>query len=149
MMKHNDHLDPLDPIERALLTLDDAEHAGLFRRTSVSADELLRASGGMGTSGLPKWALRLVPLAASVLLAVGLGGWMFQRELARVRDAQGDASTIVVAAVSQSDWSAFHKSFTGPKGTRTAVVGDHDLDADGDVDIADFSKYQLALARMP
>ena len=149
MMKHTGNLDQLDPIERALWTLDDAEHSGLFQRTSVSADELMRTSGDMGLFGLPKWSLRLVPLAASVLLAVGLGGWMFKRELSRVRDARGDASTIVVAAVSQSNWSAFHKSFTGPKGAQTAVVDDHDLDADGDVDIADFSKYQLALASMP
>jgi hypothetical protein len=146
MMKHKEHL---DPIELALLDLEVAEQAGLFQRTSVSADELMQAAGGASATGLPKWARRMVPLAASVLLAVGLGGWMFQRELARVRDGRGDVSTIVVAAAPHPDWSAFHKSFTGPKGAQTAVIDDHDLDADGDVDIADFSKYQLALASTP
>lgn len=143
------HTEQLDPIELALLDLDRAEQAGLFQRTSVSADELMRASGALGFLGLPKWALRVVPLAASVLLAVGVGSWMFQRELARVRDAQSGALTIIDAAVPQSDWSAFHESFTGPKGAQATAVGDYDYDSDGDVDIADFSKYQLALARMP
>ena len=118
----------LDPIESAWTELKQAETAGVFARTCVDTRGLvctpIRANYPRQTQRA--W-LRLLPVAAGLGLAVALWGWM-----SRPGQVAGHA--------------AFSDCFGGPTAGTMTVCREHDYDTDGDVDLADFSAYQLAFA---
>lgn len=133
----------LDPVEEALLQLDAAEEAGLFRRSRVDTKRLLIRSA----ASKPGWfGARLAAAAAVVVLAVGAWSWMYHARMAELSQRVGVTDVVAEAPVASP--GEFYKCFDGPTGALRASCRDHDYDADGDVDLADFSAYQLAYAGM-
>ncbi|MGB2985611.1 MAG: hypothetical protein WBE26_06980, partial [Phycisphaerae bacterium] len=65
----------LDWIEEALLELDAADKAQLFRRTRLDTHRLVTQPAPAAPGGIRRVALRLLPVAAAVAVAIGLWGW--------------------------------------------------------------------------
>jgi hypothetical protein len=130
-----DDREQLDVIETALLELEAADAAGAFERTSVDGRSILAVGPDAARTTLSarrralRVVLRSLPVAAALALVVGVWGWMFSAELSRI-----------------SGQVNFQKCFGGPTSARMTECSEHDYDADGDVDLADFSAYQLAFA---
>lgn len=129
-------------IESALAELSAAESAGVFSQTPVDVTVLVNA-GAEPTPIL----LRLRPAhwlsaAAVFLLAMGVWSMMFHRELSDIRSQRAYIAALVQAA----DYGAFHRCIQGPVGSLVNPCDDHDYDADGDVDLADFRRFQIAYA---
>ncbi len=143
-MKSEQH--DIDPIETALSELDAAKRAGVFRRTPVELRDLQHAHA-TASDARPQWlTLKLWPVAAAILLAIGVSSWMFAGELAELRRQSRMAST-ANPAMTGGAYVAFNTCFNGPRtGRDNADCGGQDYDADGDVDLADFRSYQLAYA---
>jgi hypothetical protein len=114
----------LDPVERTLRDLQGAERAGVFRPTRVDARALLQEPARTGST---VFLLRRIAVAAVILVAVSVWGWGVMRQN-------------TAAAVTFSDCVA------GPSDTLVSGCDTYDYDADGDVDLADISSYQLAYA---
>ena len=131
-----------DPIEGALEELCAAERAGVFARTCVDTSTLVSAPVRLAGRRL---ALRLVPLAAAVVLAVGAGSWMFMAELGTVRHRVDMAST-PANTPQDSRTATLAECLAGPRELMATGCGRLDYDSDGDVDLADVSAYQLAYA---
>ena len=129
-----------DPIEGSLEELRAAEQAGVFGRTRVDTSTLV--SGLVPLAGR-RLALFLVPLAAAVVLAVGVGSWMFMAELGAVRHRVQMAAALANPP-QDSRTASLAQCLAGPRELVEAVCGQHDYDSDGDVDLADVSAYQLA-----
>ncbi len=135
----------LDPVEEALLELQDADRARLFRRTRVDEARLVADPVTARSSGSRRGAIRLLPVAAALVMAIGVWSWMFSAEFAETRRAQ-DASPTLLADASTPDPGSFHKCFAGPTAGTSSSCQELDYDSDGDVDLADFGAYQLAYA---
>ena len=135
----------LDPVETALLELQDADRARLFRRTRVDEARLVAGRVPAQSSGSRRVAMRFLPVAAALAMAIGVWSWMFSTELAETRRAQ-DASPTLLADASTPDPGSFHKCFAGPTAGTSSSCQELDYDSDGDVDLADFGAYQLAYA---
>ncbi len=130
----------LDPIEEALLELNAAEKARLFRQSRVDAKRLVAKPVPTGW----RWrTLRLVSAAAVIAAAVGMWSWLYGLQWSQLRERTG---TSVVVESSPADPGRFQECFHGPTGAIRSSCGECDYDADGDVDLADFSAYQLAYA---
>ena len=136
----------LDPIEDAIAELNAAERAGVFNRSPIEAHELLAADRVPDWARSPRALLRLWPVAAVVGLAAVVWSWMFYAEITDLRQR-----SMLLANASRShaaeEYAPFNTCFRGPRGQ--SVGGDcrpHDLDTDGDVDLADFRNFQLAYA---
>ena len=118
----------LDPVEEALLELDATERAHLFKLTSADTRRLLESPTGQASTGSRRIALRWLPVAAAVVIAVGVWSWAFRVEpLASARATISDC-------------------LTGPDEVVAVTCRGYDSDADGDVDLADFHSYQVAFA---
>jgi hypothetical protein len=118
-------------LESSLLELRQAENAGVFRPTRVDARQLMR-------SGPPRRLAIRWAAAAALLLAVGtVWTTMFYMNLTKLRDGRGGGA---LASVSITDCLA------GPRGSQPGHCLAYDLDADGDVDLADLGSFQLAYA---
>lgn len=139
----NNGREKLDPVEEALLELDAAEKAGLFRRSRVETRRLLRRPG---PSKLVWFGVRLVPAAAAVAIAVGAWSWMYRARMAELTGRIGVTDVVAEAPVVSP--GEFYECFDGPKGALRLSCRNNDYDADGDVDLADFGAYQLAYAGM-
>jgi hypothetical protein len=135
----------LDPVEEALLELQDMDRARLFRRTQVDEARLVAGRVTAQSSGSRRVTMRLVPVAAALVMAIGVWSWMFSAELAETRRAQ-DASPVLVADATAPDPGSFHRCFAGPTAGTSSSCQELDYDSDGDVDLADFGAYQLAYA---
>lgn len=136
----------LDPVEDALLAHDDADRAGVFRVTPVNADDLF---GGPVVVRSPRLVFRAgVAVAATIVLAVGVWSWLFQMELSRLRSAAitGNSVALQSDALPVRCDACISECVTGPVPNKPADCDRYDYDADGDVDLADFSRYQLAYA---
>ena len=134
----------LDAVEDALLELDAAEKASVFQRTELDAGWLLTAGVQPQRSGSRWVALRILAAAASVAIAVGLLSSTFTSE----RDEMRPLGRVAKAPVEAYDGGegGFYGCFGGPNEGVLTDCRAHDYDADGDVDLADFSAFQLALA---
>ena len=136
----------LDPIEDAIAELHAAERAGVFNRSPIEAHELLTADPAPNWARSPRALLRLWPVAAVVGLAAVVWSGMFYAQITELQERTmllANASRIHAAEA----YAPFNTCFRGPRGQ--SVGGDcrpHDLDADGDVDLADFRNFQLAYA---
>ncbi len=131
-----------DPIEGALEELRSAEQAGVFGKTSVDTSTLVSAPVRLAGRRL---ALRLAPLAAAVVLAVGLGSWMFMAELGTVRH-RAEMASAPANTRQDSHAATLAECLAGPREVVATACGQVDYDSDGDVDLADVSAYQLAFA---
>jgi len=135
----------LDPVEEALLELQDVDRARLFHRTQVDEARLLASRVTAQAAGSRRVAMRLLPVAAALVMAIGVWSWMFRAELAESRRAQ-QASPVLAAHAQAPDPGSFHKCFAGPTTGAASSCQELDYDSDGDVDLADFGAYQLAYA---
>jgi hypothetical protein len=125
-------------IEEALLELSEAEEARLFHRTPIKADALLRRRSGRSPLRV---VLRTLSAAAALALVVGLWSWT-----SHLGGGRSDGQGGLVAQLPAVSPGAFHECFAGPTGVLPVSCRDHDSDADGDVDLADFGAYQLAFS---
>ena len=134
----------LNPIELGLVELKSAEQANLFEQTKINPHDLLIAS----TQITPIW--RRLPIglitsaAASVILAVGIGGYMFYSEIDSLRQQQTSQHYAVQTSVDQSDCDGdFFECVAGPSQIVMSNCIRFDYDLDGDVDLTDIKTYQL------
>jgi hypothetical protein len=128
-----------------MLKLEDVERAGVFSRSPVQADELLRDSSEISPANPVRLIRRLVPLAAAAaVVAVALCGWMFGGGFAGrvgsgpVTDATPDSGSGKAGTI--------QACMAGPTQTLQPGCDAFDFDSDGSVTLADFGAYQLAYA---
>ena len=133
-----DQGEQLDPMEQGLKEMRAADSAGVFRTTGVDAHALLRHAPDSSPAHSRIFAVRRLAVAAAVLIAVSVFGWVFSRQGAETPSQF--IGTELVAAASFSDCVA------GPADAAVAGCDPYDYDADGDVDLADISSHQLAYA---
>ncbi len=136
----SDRPDQLDPLEAALHEAELAERAGVFRATRLDAPSLALQAGSDGPRrrrGMLRWAA----VAALVVITVSVWGGMFASQIAQLR-ARSRGTTILQVASAESISSCL----AGPAEALSAACRAFDYDADGDVDMADVSSYQLAYA---
>jgi len=136
----------LDPIERALLAHEAAEREGVFRATPVD----VRAFVAPGArAGAPFPMVRAgVAVAATVVMAVGVWSWLFRTELDHLRSSSSQGTTVAMRSNEAQERcdACIADCVTGPKPDQPVDCDRYDYDADGDVDLADFGRYQLAYA---
>ncbi len=135
----------LDPVEDALVDLDAAAGAGVFRRTPVDGRNLLRPSPLSGWVQKRRVAVRFVSVAAVLALAVGVWGWMFSSELDQLR--RNKASLAGAPGVTQPAEKTFTECMDGPSDVALELAcQSHDHNDDGRIDLRDYSAVQLAYA---
>ena len=135
----------LDSIEAALLELDAAERAGLFEPTRLDSGMLLTADVGGRDTGHGRRTLRWLSIASAAAVVLFVWGSMFSAQLDSLRKSDRVADASLVDANSGCDGSFVH-CFSGPTQLVLAGCVSHDYDADGDVDLADFSTFQRGCA---
>ncbi len=132
----------LDGVEDAMLELTAARQAGLFSQTRVNADLLLRQPAAPSRL---RGLFRLMPVAAALAMAVGVGSWMFNGQPA-VSPMAGVVVPVADSAENPCDGRFLH-CFSGPSEVVLASCNVHDYDLDGDVDLADFGTFQARCVR--
>lgn len=132
--------DGLEPIEEAMLELRDAEAAGVFGRTPVDVGAVLLRDGARATARfrMGRWRAVGMPLAACVVLAVGVAGGVFKSQLGHRGVGAGAGGGMVPGASGVDFATCLH----GPGVSVAGACRAHDYDADGDVDLLDFRSYQ-------
>lgn len=142
----DDH-QPLDAIEERLRDLRAAEDAGVFSHTRVNPASLVREAMPTPTPLVYRVRpVRWVQLAAAIGIAAVVWTWMYASLIGNVREGK---SAIVADASSTTSvgWDgSFTACLTGPADGLPQQCRDYDLDADGDVDLADYGAVQLAYA---
>lgn len=134
----------LDPIERALLELRDMETCRVESRTPLDESVLSRPIGVSSAFRMLRWS-RVAAVLGIVAVSWGV---MFSFEISSVRtnsQTSNATSDQTPAPDLENCGGAFVRQFTGPVG---AMASSHsfqgyDYDGDGDVDLADFQKFQL------
>jgi len=141
----NDHQNPLDPIELALQELKSAEQAHLFDRTKINTRDMLQTGSDLS------FTMRRIPMgmitsaAATVILAVGIGSYLFYHEIESLRDQRDTTARTVSTNTPSNDCDGdFFECVTGPSQFVMVECDRFDYDLDGDVDLTDFSTYQLS-----
>ena len=145
-MTHDaDHRDLVEDLWRES---EEARRAGVFNRTPIDPAKLvtLHPASQIGASWLTgrRW------LAAAAALALVAGAWtvLFRMEFDSLRK-RADAAAKMASVARATFATQFTNCLEGPG---AVGVGDdcakQDLDADGDVDLRDFS-LRLALASRP
>jgi len=127
----------LDGVERALLDCAEARSAGVFHSTPLDIDAVLNEP--MPIVRRLRWC-HVTPVAAAVVLAIGLGAWMLNVEIGHVRDHRARLAS------ARHTQKQFAFNITGPRRSVESEQAPLDLDEDGDIDLADFRQYQLAYA---
>lgn len=135
----------LDAVELAMLELEQANLAGVFDRTSIDAEALLAAEPVTSVRGPRLRLSRVLPIAAAIGVAACVWGVMFKAQLDSIRP-RATTTPVVARVKANSPTLAFVTCLAGPSGSTSAECRPHDFDDDGNVDLADFSKYQLAFA---
>lgn len=134
-------------IEIALEDLAAADRAGVFRRTPMPSNVLFSPKNGFGGYHVIAHRLRYA-IAASLLLAVAVWGWMFSSTLSSLKNAAGPHQQLAANDSGRHDDVIAH-CLLGPLGSKSDPCWNYDYDQDGDVDLADFSKHQVASASKP
>jgi hypothetical protein len=131
-----------DPLESAMLELRDAEGHGVFESTQVDAESLLGAKEDGHIFRL--WTVRRwAAVAAAIVLAFGVWGTMFAVKIGEMQSKRPTAGIVDVTDNAGCVNCNFFGCFTGPAERIATKCLDHDYDADGDVDLADFREYQM------
>jgi len=137
--------DQRTPIESLLQEADAAERAGVFQRTSVSPERLLRESWSDPVPLRATIGRKWIPVAAAIGIATIVWPVLYQIEFGSIREevrlaelAAGDRAVQLASEMSGC--------VAGPDASRGAPCRDRDYDADGDIDLADYSHFQLAFA---
>lgn len=141
----NDHQNPLDPIELALQNLKSAEQAHLFDRTKINARDMLQSGNDLSPTMRRIRMGMITSAAAAVILAIGVGSYLFSTEIDSLRDQRRIATRTVSTNAHSSDCDGdFFECVTGPSQFVMVECNRFDYDLDGDVDMSDFSTYQLS-----
>ena len=136
----------LDAVEQALVELRAAERAGVFQPTREQASAFMRAGVADKAMGSRRLAMRLLAVAAVLLLAVTVWTGMFRHELGKLRDQRNS----MVAGIAPGDVASmsFADCMSGPSVTEVpASCLEYDRNSDGFVDLQDYGVLQLASAR--
>ena len=140
-----DDSNSLDPMELSLQELESARQAGLFDQTRIDTRDVLQTAG----HAAPLWRRLpvglLISAAASLILAVGIGSYLFYSEIESIRYQRTTAGPALSVDSSPIDCDGdFFSCVTGP--SQIVMGGCHrfDYDLDGDVDLTDFRSYQLS-----
>lgn len=129
----------LTRIEQALADLERADRAGTFRPTPLDTKALLDTTHDPKTPWIFRY--RKVAVAATILLATGVWVTMFAMQIGDVQSVKlthAKQQTEMLAAIS------IQECIAGPQYALSSVCKAYDVDADGDVDLADISSFQLA-----
>lgn len=129
----------LEPIETMLVELAEAERAGVFHTTAAPSIPVVERP--LKTLLFrPRVAL---PIAACLAVAVGSWTLMFRYQIASLRARNAESAPVVALA----SHTPIARCLTGPTRPEDADGCDeNDIDADGDIDLADFRAQQIALA---
>lgn len=124
-------------IDELMNELHDAQAAGVFRRTALPAESLFDAHATANNSKkripIAAWGA----IAATILITVTVWGLMFSSQLSKLeRGSNSGASIASVEVISQC--------LVGPIPSKSHPCASFDYDSDGDVDLADFSRHQVA-----
>jgi hypothetical protein len=137
--------DQLDTLERDLLDLSEAEGAGVFQKTRVDAVSLVRSVPPHRVPLLARHRLLLVPAAACLIMVIGVWSVLFGPATTSPNGGTPLAGNIYSGAPGAA-LGEFGGCFHGPNLEQNAGCATYDYDADGDVDLADFTTYQMAFA---
>jgi len=141
---HDDRRD-IDPIEQALRELDEAKRSGLFTRTKVTAPMVQPIAPTLFLA-MPSARRWMTAVAAVVVLALGVWTVMFGFQLSELRQRVQLASATGAAAPLQVVRS-FSTCLAGPEGEAAdGECREQDRNADGHVDLRDYSAFLLASA---
>ena len=135
----------VDAVEEALLELEAAETAQVFRRTPVDAERLLSDAGRSAGFGGARLLRHVMPLAAAVVVVVGIGVWMLAVDFASFRGPEQLAGGVASGPDVESV-ATIQRCLNGPAEEVLPGCTDFDFDDDGSVTLADFSAYQVAYA---
>jgi len=134
------------PIEALLRESAAADEAGVFRSTELNAERVLRESSHAPVPLSVTIGRKWIPVAAAIGIAAVLWPVLYSMEFADIREktrvAQQNAAengSVVLA-------SNISGCVAGPDGASGQPCENYDYDADGDIDLADYSRYQLAYA---
>ena len=146
-MPMNDDLRQLDAIEDALLELDQAERARVFDRTRVEPRQLLKVDPVKRLGAARRRVLRWVPVAAAIGMVAVVWAVMFDTPSKHARPGAG---VVVTTGVVPADdgCARIVDCRTGP--TKVALADSclaYDYDGDSDVDMVDWSIYDLSSKR--
>lgn len=131
-----------DPLENAMLELRAAEKLRVFDKTRLDAEGLLHAAEGGHIFRL--WsAQRWAAVAAGIVLAFGVWGTMFAYKINDLRGARSTHGVVNGTDTADCVDCNFFGCFTGPTERIAVKCLNHDYDADGDVDLADFREFQV------
>jgi len=131
-----------DPLESAMLELSAAEGTRVFDKTRLDADALLHAEERGHVFRL--WsAQRWAAVAAGIVLAFGVWGTMFAYKIHDLRGARPALGVVDRTGNADCLDCNFFGCFTGPTERIAVKCLNHDYDADGDVDLADFRQLQM------
>ena len=137
--------DQLDTLERDLLDLSEAEGAGVFQETRVDAASLVRSASRRRAPLLSRHRLLLIPAAACLILVIGVWSVVFG-PATNSRNGGTPLAGNVYSGAPGAALGDFGGCFHGPDLERDSACTSYDYDSDGDVDLADFTTYQMAFA---
>ncbi len=141
----------IDPVERLLVQLRQAEQAGVFRLTRCESGWF----HGPATEGTPArlvWKNARVMSAVAALFVVAVGVWttMFYRQIGDLRERSRAGQDQVLASAAAPSIAEFVGCLSGPGGSSlTEDCQMHDRDRNGRIDLREVSALQLACAGSP
>ena len=132
----------LDPIEEGLAEMAQAQRAGVFGRTPVDLAQCLLADEPAAPVNVRGLMIRLMPVAAVLLLAFTVWTTMFAMQLSEIREKKQ-----LLAARQVAPDTSYAACMNGPTGDGLSdQCGQLDRDTNGLIDLRDFGAYQLAYA---
>ena len=137
--------DQLDTLERDLLDLSEAEGAGVFQKTRVDAASLVRSAPRHRVPLFARHRLLLVPAAACLIMVIGVWSVVFGPATGS-RNGRTPLAGNVYSGAPGAALGEFGGCFHGPDLEQNSTCTAYDYDSDGDVDLADFTTYQMAFA---
>lgn len=129
MHEHRD--DNLTSLEQQLLALHEAEQAGVFARTVVSADDLLHEAETVERRRMITWRLAGLPAAACAAVLVAATVFLYQPQTPSVPPLTAGAAS-----------PKFDVCMQGPGRPYQDACSSYDLDRDNDIDMSDFMQLQ-------
>ncbi len=143
--------DPIGPIEKLLRESSAAESAGVFHRTPIDAGRLLRESSQVPVPLSVSIGRKWMPVAAAVGMAAVVWSAMFYVKLSEIGEQSRLVTKRILDGTTPDDDAGsvpISVCVGGPAkhGEPNCKDSRYDFDTDGDIDLADFSRYQLAFA---
>lgn len=122
-------------LESGLREVSEADRVGVFARTRVDATALFARPVVARSNRLLMF--RVGSIAAVLLVALTVWGFMF---VGQVRHLQDRARLVTISGTNEQP---FYAKLTGPSVAQAGLKNPDDFDGDGDLDLADVSRFQL------